>query len=66
MGTVTTTWILMKKWMGGASGERHCESPWLAEKEATFLSKLLEKDDGQGSVRSFRVERRLVGCPGSP
>ena len=46
METVTTTWILMKKGLGElwdgwvehlVNHRSHCESPWLAEKEATFL-----------------------------
>ena len=46
METVTTTWILMKNGLGElrngwvehlVNHRSHCESPWLAEKEATFL-----------------------------
>ena len=42
------------KVLGWPKRKRHFSGDWF------------EKDDGQGSVRSFRVERRLVGCPGSP
>ena len=42
-----------------------CESPRLAGKEVKFLQGRFEKDGGH-SVRSFRVERRLLGCPGIP
>ena len=43
---------------------RQCGSSRFAGKEAKFLQGRFEKDGGEGSMRSFRVERRLLG--GSP